>query len=91
MDVFPLSRQGLSIRAVARKLGIHRNTVRKYLQSGSVPSYRKSTWRNSILPPYYQTINDFLEEDAYHAYSGPNRPLIPGQAGHSVERGCDAG
>jgi transposase len=67
MDVFALSRQGLTVRAIARKLGIHRNTVKKYLQSGSVPSYRKSRRRASILAPYYQSIEDFLQEDSYQA------------------------
>jgi transposase len=67
MDVFALSRQGLTVRAIARKLGMHRNTVKKYLQSGSVPSYRKSKRRDSILAPYYQSIDDFLEEDSYQA------------------------
>ena len=30
-------RQGLSIRGIARKLGIHRNTVRKYMEAKSPP------------------------------------------------------
>jgi len=32
MDIFTLHRQGFSFRAIAHKLGIHRNTVKKYIQ-----------------------------------------------------------
>lgn len=67
MDIFSLHRQGYSMRAIARKLGIHRNTVRKYLRTGSFPRYRKSKRRGSILDPYRQIIRDYLEEDNYQA------------------------
>ena len=33
MDILALKRQGLSNRAIARKLSIHRKTVKKYLES----------------------------------------------------------
>lgn len=33
-------RRGLSLRAIARELGIHRNTVRKYVDAKSPPAYR---------------------------------------------------
>lgn len=67
MEIFALSRQGLGIRAIARKLGIHRNTVRKYLQARCMPTYRKPRRKDSILAPYYQVITDWLEEDSYRA------------------------
>ena len=35
-------RQGLSIRAIARELGIHRETVRKYVDANNPPVYRPS-------------------------------------------------
>ena len=38
--VHAAKRRGLSIRAIARETGIHRNTVRKYLQADSPPLYR---------------------------------------------------
>jgi len=65
MDVFGLKRQGLGLRAIARKLGIHRNTVKKYLEGRCMPAYRRSKRKDSILAPYYQVINDWLEEDSY--------------------------
>ncbi len=66
MDILVLKHQGLSIRAIARKLGVHRKTVKKYLEGKQLPSYKKQK-RVSILEPYYQTIKDFLEEDNYQA------------------------
>ena len=67
MDIIGLHRQGLSERAIARKLGIHRNTVKKYIQPEQTPQYIKNKRRKSILTPYYQVIDDFLEEDDYRA------------------------
>ena len=34
-------RQGLSLRAIARELGIHRETVRKYVDAKNPPVYRR--------------------------------------------------
>lgn len=67
MDIIALHRQGLSQREISDKLGIHRGTVKKYLQKGQSPKYRKIKRRDSILAPYYPVINDFLEEDDYRA------------------------
>ena len=67
MDIVALHRQGLSDRAIARKLNIHRNTVKKYLVEGQAPAYQKSQRRESILTAYHQVIDDFLEEDDYRA------------------------
>lgn len=67
MDIVALHRQGHTERAIARKLGIHRNTVKKYIQEGQTPRYNGSRRRESILSPYHQVIEDFLEEDDYRA------------------------
>ncbi len=58
MDIIALRRQGYSMRAIAKKLGIHRNTVKRHLESDSFPQYRKEKRNKSILDPYHQTIKD---------------------------------
>jgi len=67
MEVFTLRRQGYSLRYIAKKLGIHRNTVKKYLEAGTVPQYRKRKRQASILDPFKGTIEDFLQQDSYQA------------------------
>ncbi len=67
MDVFTLRRQGHSIRSIAKKLGLHRDTVTKYLEKGELPRYTKGKRRESILSPYKEVIQDLLAEDAYQA------------------------
>ncbi|MBM9615515.1 IS21 family transposase [Desulfobulbus rhabdoformis] len=67
MDIIALHRQGLSMRAIARKLGMHRNTVKKYIEGSTMPGYGQSSKRPSILDPYRQLIDDYLAEDDYQA------------------------
>jgi len=67
MDIIALHRQGLSMRAIARKLGMHRNTVKKYIEGGTMPGYGQSSSRPSIIDPYRQLIDDYLAEDDYQA------------------------
>jgi len=50
-DIHKLDGEGLSVRAIARRLGIHRRKVRKALKSPSVPT-RKGGPRGSIIDPY---------------------------------------
>jgi transposase len=65
MDIVGLHRQGLSERAIARKLHIHRNTVKKYLVERQTPTYQKIQRSKSILTPYHQVISDYLDQDDY--------------------------
>jgi transposase len=67
MDILALHRQGHSMRWIAEKLGIHRNTVKKYITEKKQPQYRKQKRRESILSPYHQIICDWLEDDDYSA------------------------
>ncbi len=53
------------MRAIARKLGIHRNTVKKHIESDTLPQYRKNRRQKSILDPYRQIIDGYLAEDEY--------------------------
>ncbi len=48
MDIIALHRQGMSMRAIARKLGVHRDTVKKYIKGGAMPRYAKSARRHSM-------------------------------------------
>lgn len=66
MDIIAMKRSGLSIRRIAKKLGLHRKTVKKYLETNSFPEYHRQK-KPSILEPYHQVIRDFLEEDDYQA------------------------
>lgn len=67
MNIFALDRQGHSQRAIAKTLGIHRETVKKHLADGTIPGARKTHQRGSALDPYHQVIQDLLDEDAYKA------------------------
>lgn len=66
MDIWTLHKHGFSQRAIAKKLGISRNTVKKYLISQEAPQYR-STVRESVLEPYKETIESWLQQEDYTA------------------------
>jgi transposase len=67
MDIISLHRQGFSMRAIARKLGIHRNTVKRHIEASKLPQYEKRKRGTSILDPFRQIIDDYLAEDEYKA------------------------
>jgi transposase len=53
MSIHVLKAQGISLRELARRLGISRNTVTRYLASPDVPRYKAREARNvSWLPRY---------------------------------------
>ena len=59
-----LHRKGLSQRQIARKLGISRNTVKKYVENPQFPeTRRRRRKRRSLLDPYSDNIKTWLEED----------------------------
>jgi transposase len=62
MEIRILSRQGMSIRAIARELGISRNTVRKYLRGEAVktPEHR-GPGRPRKLAPYENWLKRRVE------------------------------
>jgi transposase len=67
MDILALHRQGHSMRWIAKKLGIHRNTVKKYITQKKQPKYQKQKRRESILSPYHQIIREWLDQDDFRA------------------------
>ena len=57
MDIFALRRQGFSFRAIAHKLGIHRETVKKYLQENRPPAeHRRTNHKESVLAPFSRRL-----------------------------------
>jgi transposase len=64
VDVLVLKRKGLSQREIARRLGIHRKTVKKYLEHpGLVGRYVMKKPRRSKLTTFVGTIESWLEDD----------------------------
>jgi len=64
MDIHQLASQGLSHRAIARKLGVHRATVKKYLEHPEqAGTYHLQQPRSSLLDPYVETIEAWLHDD----------------------------
>lgn len=71
-------RQGMSIRALAAKHGVHRRTVRQALAS-SVPPPRKTPERESpVLGPWKPTIRAWLEADV--------KDKVPPKQRHTAHR-----
>lgn len=52
MEIRILHKQGQSIRAIARQLGVSRNTVRQYLRDDAVPGFKGRPERASKLDPF---------------------------------------
>jgi len=52
MEIRILHKQGHSIRAIARQLGMSRNTVRQYLRDATEPRYSERPERASKLDPF---------------------------------------
>ncbi|MCK9264784.1 MAG: IS21 family transposase [Deltaproteobacteria bacterium] len=64
MDMVALKRQGLSERQIARRLGMSRKTVHKYLEDpGAIERGRRPVERESKLDPYEGNLRAWLKED----------------------------
>lgn len=59
--------EGMSKRAISRRLGLHRNTIRRALASEEPLRYKRGK-RKSVLDPYKAKIHAILSED--HEISG---------------------
>jgi len=63
VEIHRLHREGLSLRQIARKTGMHRKTVRKYLNQKDVSQIEIKHQRSSKLDAYKEVIIHWLEED----------------------------
>lgn len=59
-ELYELKGEGLSIRGIARELGISRNSVRKYLRSPEPPKHRPRRRR------YTATVGNFCTNDSWN-------------------------
>lgn len=63
VEIRVLSRQGQSIRAIARTLGVSRNTVRRYLRNEGWPRYRREP-RATKLDGYKRRLGERVKAAA---------------------------
>jgi transposase len=78
LDILMLKKKGLSQRQIASKLGISRNTVKKYLDNPDISenSHRKQR-RKSLLDEYIGNIKAWLEEDVEYTAAWIYDHLVP--------------
>ena len=63
VEIRILARQGESIRQISRRMGLSRNTVRRYLRDESARRYGPRSLRPCKLDPY----TDYLQRRIAHA------------------------
>jgi len=66
MDIKSIAKQGCSVREISRQTGLHRETVKKYLQESAEPEYKK-VHRQSKINEYKELIKDWLSQQDYQA------------------------
>lgn len=59
--IHELAAQGMSLHAIARQLGLARNTVRKYVRGAAVPAARPT--KPMKLDPFKEQIQRWVQED----------------------------
>lgn len=64
--LYQLKGEGKSIRAIARTLGISRNTVRRYLRADGVPTAKPRPSRRSKLDPFIEHIDRRLSDGLFN-------------------------
>ena len=82
--ILDLHRQGLTVSAIARQLGIDRKTVRKYIARGlEPPVYGPRKPRQRLIDPFVAYLRERVD-----GLSGPDRP--PAVSGAARARLCRA-
>jgi transposase len=61
VEIQVMHRQGMSIKAISRELGVSRNTVRRYLRSDRVPQARARSAKPTKLDGYRCYLKDRIE------------------------------
>jgi lambda repressor-like predicted transcriptional regulator len=61
MDIMALHRQGHSMRFIARKLGLHRNTVKKFILAKRFPEYQQSEEKRIGVKSGPTTIKSLIQ------------------------------
>jgi transposase len=77
LDILILKRKGLSQRKIANKLGISRNTVKKYFDNPDIMENNPRKPRKSILDKYIGNVKAWLEEDNEYAATWIYDHLVP--------------
>ena len=87
--ILDLHRQGLSVSAIARQLGVDRKTVRTYIAKGlEAPSYKKRAGagdRRSLRALFARAFGDLSRPDRSYAYGERSRSAAFA-GGYSVVR-----
>jgi len=61
-SIWELHGEGLSLRAIARRVGVSRNTVRKYVRAPGLPAPSQRAERETLLHGYEDNIRQRLGE-----------------------------
>jgi len=65
LEIHQLHRDGYSKRGIAQRLGMHRNTVTRYLEDGKETLSKDKLTRKSKLDGFKEMIRHYLDEDIY--------------------------
>ncbi|MGF7212724.1 DNA-binding transcriptional regulator YiaG [Skermanella aerolata] len=83
-EVARLRGQGLSLKAIARTLGLGRRTVRRWLRAGQAPTWRHADRGTSILDPYRAYLEERWQAGCHNAaalWRDLKAQGFPGQSG----------
>jgi len=71
MQIHVFKAQGLSLREISRRLGLSRNTIKKYLAAEDVPRYKARAARPTKLDPFRDYICQRMQAAAPDCIAAP--------------------